>query len=236
MKSRGKAGVLAGWIISAAGLITMLLPWLAGADMMGWGYGTAAMGLFTLITGIITLLLFLHRQRVLSRMAENTGVLARWTYDPADWQRWRDEELTDTRAVPVFGAILGGVFLLIGVVFLAIDPDDMGLMFAIMTGVGVLIAGAAWLSAALRRRAILKDPCEAVITRGGVWYMGQLTDWNGVTSRLTGARVEQTGKRTFFTVEYRQLAGRAARMVRSQVRIPVPEGREEEARELAKKL
>lgn len=236
MGKKGNAGVITGIIVTMTGLLAMALPWLANADMMAWGYGTMVLGFFVLTAGVTTLLLYRRRQKVLRRMADGREVLARWTYDPKDWERWRRHELKENRAMPVFGAILGGIFVVIGLVFFLTDPDDMGLMLALMAGIGLLIAGVALLSAVLRNRAISRDPGEVIIARGGIWFMGALTDWNNVTSWMDRAEVQQKGKHHLFVVQYRALAGRAGHIHKSILEIPIPKGREEEALAAARKL
>ncbi len=236
MTRNANSGIITGITLSALGLLAMTLPPVPGADMMAWGFGTIALGLFVLIMGAVTLALFLRRRMVLKRMEDGSWVLASWTYDAKDWTRMRNDELKSNRGMPVFGGVLGGVFVLIGLGFLIADPDEMLLMFAIMAGVGVVIALSAWLATALRNRAVRRDPGEVVIARGGVWFMGHLTDWNKVTSWMDRAEVKQKGKKSILLIEYRVLAGRAGRIQKSVLEIPVPEGREEEAKAAARKL
>lgn len=236
MTRNSNTGIITGITLSALGLLAIALPPALGADMMAWGFGTMALGLFVLIMGAVTLALFLRRHVVLKRMEDGSGVLARWAYDAKDWARMRKNELKSNRGMPVFGAILGGVFVLIGLGFLIAAPDEMLPMFAIMAVVGAVIALAAWLATALRNRAVRCDAGEVVIARGGVWFMGHLTDWNRVTSWMDRAEVRQKGKRSVLVIKYRALAGRAGRIQRSVLEIPIPEGREEEAKIAARKL
>jgi hypothetical protein len=235
-RSKGNAGIYTGIVLSAAGLAAMASPFAPGADMMQWGYAAMVLGFMVFAAGVTALLLFLRRKKVLKRMFERREALARWTYDASQWQAMRNEEMEAGRGVPVFGAILGGIFVVIGLVCYIVDPDEMGLMLAIMAGVGAVIAFTAWLSALLRGRAVARDPGEAVIARGGVWFMGYLTDWNGKTSWFDGARVVKKGKRSVFEADYRYIAGRYARVYRDTLRIPVPDGHEAEAERAARML
>lgn len=235
-RNKGMAGIYTGIVLSALGVLAMALPFAAGADMTAWGYGTVAVGFLVLAAGVTTLLLYLHRRKILRRMMEGREALARWTYDAAYWRAAQMDEVRSNKGMPVFGAILGGIFLIIGLVFYLTDPDDMGLMLAAMAGIGLLIAGVAWLSTVLRNRAILKSPGEVVIARGGVYYQGYLTDWNAVTSVFELAKVQKTKKHARLVITYRQLAGRYARFQNAQIAIPIPEGREAEAEAVANKL
>lgn len=235
-RNKGMGGIYTGIVLSALGLLSTALPIIACADMITWGYAVMVMGFLVLVAGVITLLLFLRRRKVLRRMMEGREALARWTYDAAYWRAAQMDEVRSNKSIPVFGAILGGIFVVIGLVFFLTSPDDMGLMLALMAGIGVLITAAAWLSAVLRNRAILKDPGEVVIARGGVYYQGFLTDWNGVTSVFELAKVQQKKKHARLVITYRQLAGRYARFQNAQITIPIPEGREAEAEAVADKL
>ena len=236
MNSKGKGGVRTGIVITASGLLMMLSPPVISTDLMDWGYAVMFMGIMVFAVGITTFMLYRHRRKVLNRMAEDREVLARWTYDADDWRKWQKEEVETSRGMPIIGAILGGIFVIIGLIFFLSDPDDMALMLALMAGIGALIAFVAWLSTALRRRAVLNDPGEVIIARGGVYFMGFLTDWNGVTSWFDIAKVEKKGKRTHLTIRYRFIAGRYAHVNSSQICIPVPTEMEEAAKAAASKL
>lgn len=226
----------AGAAVAAAGAMMMLLPPMSGEDLMSWGFAVMTAGFLVLTGGVTTFFLYMHRRKVFRRMDEGHEVLARWTYDAESWRAMQREEIKSSRGMPVFGAIIGGIFVMIGVVFFISDPDEMRLMLAIMAGVGILIAFSAWLATALRNRAVLKDPGEVVIARGGVYFQGNLTDWNGMTSWFDMARLEKKGKHSNLAIYYRYMAGRYARIHNNHITIPVPQEREQEAMTAAQKL
>jgi hypothetical protein len=235
-RSRGNGGVVTGIILSAIGALIIALPPMISADMMAWGFAVMTLGFFVLTAGVTTLLLYLRRRKVLKRMDDSREVLARWTYDAATWRDIQKEELDSNKGMPVFGAVIGGIFLVIGLVFFLSDPDEMGIMLAIMAGVGLLIAFVAWLATRLKNRAILKDPGEVIIAHGGVYYQGQLTDWNNVTSWFDLAKLEKKDGHTDLVMTYRYLAGRRGQIHSSQVSLPVPPGKEQEAQFAADRL
>lgn len=235
-RSHGNGGVITGIILSAIGALMMALPPIISADMMAWGFAVMTIGFLVLTAGVTTFLLYLHRSKVLRRMDNSREVLARWTYDAATWKDIQREEVESNKGMPVFGAILGGIFLVIGLVFFLSDPDEMGMMLAIMAGVGLLIAFSAWLGTKLRNRAILKDPGEAIVARGGVYYQGQLTDWNNITSWFDLAKLEKKNGHVDLVMTYRYLAGRRGQIHNSQVTLPVPPGKEQEAQFAADRL
>lgn len=228
-RNKGMGGIYTGIVIAALGLFIMALPFAVGADMPGWGYAAVVFGFLILVSGIATLLLYLHRRKVLKRMIEGREVLARWTYDREYWRSVQMEEVKSNKGMPVFGAVIGGIFVVIGLVFFLSDPDDMGGMLAVMAGIGILIASVAWLSTALRNRAVLKDPGEAVIARGGVYFKGFLIDWNGKTSWFDVAKVVRKGKHANLIVGYRYIAGRYVKIYSDSIVIPIPKGKEQEA-------
>lgn len=235
-KTKGKGGVYAGIAVAVTGLLMMLLPPISGGDLMAWGFAVMTLGLLAFAVGVTVLLLYLRRRKVLKRMIEGREVLARWTYDADSWRALQKDEIESSKGMPVFGAIIGLIFVVIGILFFIGNPDDMGPMLAIMAGIGILIAFVAWLATKLRKRAVLKDPGEAVIARGGVYFQGFLYDWNNVTSWFDLAKLETKGKHDSLVISYRYVAGRYARVHRGTVTIPVPEGREQEAKSAANKL
>jgi hypothetical protein len=234
-KNSGKAGVRVGWILLILGLLVMATPWVFSLEMMHYGFGIMALGLFVAIAGLITLLILGRQRKVIKEMADGE-VLVRWTYDKTEWRKRQAQEVREMKSMPVFGAVLGGIFVVIGLVFYLSNPDDMELMLVIMAAIGVLIALFAWLSTTLRIRAVLRDPGEAVISRKGVFFLGALTDWNGVTSIFDIAQVEEKNGHTSFFIKYRYLHGRYGRMVDGSLAVPVPPGHEDEAVALAREL
>lgn len=224
--NRQKTGVFVSLAILFIGILMFSIPFLVEMDMMNGGFALIFVGAFISVMGFISYLIFKKRFKVRQRMIAG-DVLAHWVYDRASWKKVVDEEISDSAGLKIMGFVFFGIFALIGIIsFLA---DDDNLLFAeIMTGIAVLFLAVGFISYGLRKKTLMSDPGEVTITRDGVYYMGYLTDWNGVTSVLdaVGFHPKKTNVLVF---RYRELSGRAARMRRSTLHLPVPAGMEDQA-------
>jgi hypothetical protein len=72
-----KAGVIAGWLILAAGIAMLLGPTLSGMDMLRGGYALGFVGILVSATGLVTLWIYRARQAALTRILSGASLIAR---------------------------------------------------------------------------------------------------------------------------------------------------------------
>jgi hypothetical protein len=225
-RNDGKTGVRVCLIITILGFAMGLLPFIIEIDMMKVGYALVFMGGFVFLSGLICLFIFNKRAKVLHRMTIG-DVVARWKYDQAFWEKLVDKEISNWTGLKTMGVFLGGLFAVMGIVSLLADEDN-SLFFYIMIGFAILFSSVGFLSYGFQKRRLMKDPGEVIITRDGVYFMGNLTDWNGVTSILDAVGFHPSNP-DVLVFSYRTLAGRIPRMMRSTLHLPIPQGMEDQA-------
>lgn len=172
-----------------------------------------------------------EHSRVREEVARTMGpVVARWTYDPDEWEAWTAREDAHLSrgawAIPVVAALIGGGAGLLRGTDAAIGAAVlMGVFAAAMMG---------WRGWAVRRRPrnhsvggrTVTIATHAVLVDGGRDF------WVDASTRV--ARVQYLAEAEpvlAITVRY---GGRAA--YEHTVRLPVPRGRDGEARELANRF
>jgi len=224
IKNPAKTGMRISLIILLLGAAIIILPFIAALDMSGYGYGMIVMGGFIALMGLVSYLLFRKRALVMQKILTG-NIIAQWQYDPSTWAEMVNAEVADMGGLKIMGIVVGGLFLIIGAV-IAIAGEANGVFLGIMIGLAVLFFCIGFLSYSVHKKRLLKAPPEATIASEGVYYMGTLTDWNGVTSVLDSVGFHPK-KVNLLVFNYRHLAGsRVPRMVPSTLCIPVPPGYE----------
>lgn len=214
------------------GFSGVVIPFMANFDMIKGGYASIVIGAIVGITAFLIFLMFNSRARVMENMFSDSNLLAHWQYSQEFWQEETREDIKDTGVAKIIGFVLGGIFLLIGIVVLAADPDDNGAFFLIMLGVAVFFVIVGFVAAAANKRKLQSALPEALIAREGVYFKGELYTWNQpVVSYLECVAADPAAPNKILFV-FRQLGGRAGHYHQHFVSIPVPPGQETSANQI----
>jgi hypothetical protein len=242
IQSRQRTGIWIGVGIALIGLAGSVLPSLLGVDGMSGAYALACLGVFFLIIGLVTALVYAQRARTLGRILAGDEILARWTYSDVQGQRQVESEYQRASGqnhalflIMVFWFVLiaGG---LIGYDYYR--HGEVNWPFAgSMLGIVLLLGAVAWLAPRLRRRQAQRASQEVIISRSGLVLSGAFYTWAGSLNRLTEVSIsESPGEPELeFSIGY-------PRWLRTQshttdvVRVPVPPDRQEEARRVVLEL
>lgn len=194
------------------------------------------LGLMLLLTGIFMSMWYSSRFDVFRRMDNGEDVYARWSYGQTELDKLRRQALkkvstNPVKKSPVFFVVVAIIALINGIRLWAIYPANTMLFLIGAVGCCVLIAGVYLLSRGQRRKAILQDSGEVIISHGGVWLIGQLFWWDGKFTRLEKAEVMKNSTSPVLLIQYTYLV-----IFKDIVEIPIPEGHEKEAREAARQL
>lgn len=237
-----KTGVRIGALIALAGLALMVLPSLFGVDMMSLGYALGFFGLFLLISGLITALIFRARVRAMDRLLAGDKVLAHWTYQEFEGQQQVETEykrLTERNRslylVMVFWFVLiGGVFVVADYVR---NEEVNGLFIGLMLGCLLIVSIAAFLAPILWRRGASKASRQVIISRNGVVMNDALHSWKGPLERLAGVEYRQDpdGPALVFSIRYFSRIEPVTGSLETVV-VPVPPGEQEAARRVVSTL
>ncbi len=233
-RNRESIGIIVGAVLAAAGIAGLVLPSLLGADMMRFGYGVGAFGLFLLISGAVVLAFYVARFMLMQRMLSGDNLLAHWQIEPTAWRGHLEQEYARQQAQKrgLFWLVIV-LMVVIGAPFVFLDPEAGVWVVAVLAATALLIAFAAFLVPRLALRRITRQEGEILIAAEGLSVGGQLTVWKALGSRLV--RVELTTEPSAvleFEVGYLSRVGYDTVVVR----VPVPPGEEGQAKRVVAAL
>ena len=165
--------------------------------------------------------------------ARSTGpVMAHWTYEPAEWEAYNEREVRYRTSEALWLAV--GITI-VGTLLMGWSEGQWWLGLGLSAAVGALFGGirlAVARSAHARNRAagygeVIIGP-DAVLMNGRYHTLHDGRIWLGGVRCLDGEHPPILE----FTVEWKTRGG----ITNEQVRVPVPRGREDEARAVAEAL
>ncbi|HNS53052.1 MAG TPA: hypothetical protein PKO09_17970 [Anaerolineae bacterium] len=232
-------GVWTGVGLGLAGLLLILVPPLARLDMMGLGFALQFLGLFLVIAGLVTALLFGQRARRLNALLGGEKLLAHWVYAPEQLrtQAERDFRQTRQRNRTLFLIVVAWMVPLV-VLFVALglwegEGENMPLFVAIMAGVLLVVGAFAWGMPYLLRRRAMRSSGEAYIAANALFVNGTLHTWGMPLAGMDGVEFVEDGGPARLLFHLRSLSKASATLYDSYtVEVPVPSGQEATARRI----
>ena len=175
--------------------------------------------------------------RLFDALAAGEGLLARWTFDDAEWQAFLVREApfrsAERRRSLVRNAMPIAIFVGFVVYVEATGSFPSSGSLLLIGSLGLLFAGLAarlWIQ---DRRQVERDRIlsEAWIGRDGLVFRGRLIRWLGDDRQLDRAVVEEGMLHIHCSTR-----GRRTGWIRHSVRLPVPRAHEDEAERVAQQL
>jgi hypothetical protein len=242
IRNREKVGLWVGAVIALIGLAGIVLPSVLGVDMMGAGYGLGCLGVFFVIMGLVTLVLYGLRYRTMARILSGDDLLARWTYSEPESRQQVEAEYADTsNRNRVLFLIMLFWFVVIGGAILAVDyahnGELNGAFAGIMLGCVLLLGFVAWLAPRAKRRQARRATREVIISRLGFVLNDALYTWGSFASTLAGVGLDESpdGPALEFAIRYPSRMPLLAYSSQT-VRVPVPPGQLAAARLVVREL
>jgi len=238
MKTRRNSeitGSIVGIMITAAGGLLILLPFLADIDMMGGGYALQAVGLFFILIGLVTAGILGHRAVRLNSIFSGKKLLAHWVYDPAQVEKQAQRERQGTKKanlslfLVMAGFMLACIILFTAYGYASGQGDSMPWFIGGMVGVLLLLAAFAFGMPYVQYRRAMRSTHEAVIAENGLYVNGALHIWNAPLAGLDGVSLIEDGVEARLIFSFRYRAGIGATEAYT-VEVPVPRGQEKAAR------
>jgi hypothetical protein len=154
-------------------------------------------------------------------------VLAHWVYEPGEWGAYTAVEVK--RRTREWVGVAVTIFL-VGLVSGSGGGDEGRAMIAAGAMVAVMILAGGMLMAKGDHQANVSGPGEAIITPSAILLNGRYHVLRNDTYSFHGARFDDAAHppQLEFTIGWSTRSG----PTRDNIRIPVPAGREEEAREV----
>jgi hypothetical protein len=215
-------------IITALAVFVIFVPSIFGIEGMNGGFAISFVGGFLVIIGIIVIVIYGGRARLLNNILSGKDILVHWQYSPDEWMKYTEKEYKERRQLNKGLAIMISVIsLLIGVIFFLVDHKNGKWVLLAMLVLIAVIAFTAWFTAWYNYRQNKKYLGETFITENALYLNRQLHTWRGLGARLDSVNLTD-GKpphllRFIYSVPTR------TGMQECQVNVPVPTGHEEEA-------
>ncbi len=227
------------WIIAAIFLVLFFVPILFPIDA-----GISALifmlsGITALTAFAVALLVYMPRAKIVDKLLRGEGTLAHWTYSTDEWQHYAESEYNEEKKADIKRLLIfAGIGVLVMIIFIASSSSLWGWGIAIML---LVIAGGLlpWLFHWLGNRQSMKYPGEAYIGKDGAYLNRKLHTWAKIGYEF--GSVEYADEKpaslvfTYYAYGRSEIAGGIARQ-QWHVRVPVPQGQEEKARELLKQF
>jgi hypothetical protein len=208
-------------------------PFIFGMDGMDGGFAIAFISIVICLTAAITAVLFAYRAY---RLEQIFGApIAHWEYEQEFWNKWAKEEYRE-EAEEKKGLLMlvGAICLIVGVAFVIFDPEAGVFVFAMLIGLMVLLAIVAYLVPMLTKRKRLGTRGEVFFGKNGLWLGGDFHHWEPKPIFMLESAGIRGGKTPAMVFEYAAIARYGYQY--QAVRLPIPDGKINEAKEIAKKI
>jgi uncharacterized membrane protein (DUF373 family) len=220
-------------IITALSLFGIFAPEIFGIKGFDGGFAISFVCIFLAIIGIIVIVIYSGRARLLNRILSGDNILAHWTYSPEEWTKYTEKEYKEEKqSKKGLAIVISAIALLMGIVFFLADNENGIWVLAVMLALIAVIAFTAWFTSWYNHRQNQKYLGETYITEDAVYINRQLHTWRGLGARLDSVDLNQGAAQLLLQFVYS--APTRTGMQEYTARIPVPKGQEEAAEKICK--
>jgi hypothetical protein len=224
-------------VIAALAVGLIFLPDWLGMDGMRGGYAISFVAGFIAIGAVLVTWLFWQRAKILAKLLAGEKLLAHWSYLPEEWQPYTQVELKEQTAQnKVLLVIMAGWALFFGILFWILDRDYGWMVLLTLLGLVLVLAIAAFSIPRWRYRRQQREPGQAWIGLNAVYFDGALTSWPFLGTRLKQVAWREPKGKTPAMLEFKVSYPSRAGQQRQTLRIPVPAGREAEAKDILRQF
>jgi MFS family permease len=220
-------------IITILSVFGIFAPGIFGIKGFDGGFAISFVCIFLAIIGIIVVVIYIGRARLLNRILSGENTLAHWKYSPEEWRKYTEKEYKEERQLKrgLF-YVISGIAVLVGIIFFLADHKGGLWVLVAMLGLVAIIAFTAWFTSWYNYRQNKKYLGETYITEEAVYINRQLHTWRGLGTRLDSVNLTE-GKPPML-LQFVYSAPTRTGMQEYTVRIPVPVGEEEAAEKILK--
>ncbi len=227
--------VIFGFLLTALGLLMIFAPGLVGIDGFDGGYAISFAGLFVAIMGLVVAGFYYQQAKILDGILRGDGLLAHWTFDDQMWQEYTQKEYTEEISEKKGLFLIVSFFaLFFGFLFWFLDNEAGFFVFLVMLGL-IGLVGFTWrFSAWYNRRQNIGGVKEAYIAQSGVYMNQRLYTWRLFSARLL--KVEIKNEKVWSVLKFRYTAFTVPGPQTYTIRVPIPIGQEETAKNIVLQL
>lgn len=222
-------------IITIVGFVMIFAPGFLGIEGMNGGYAISFVSLFVAIIGIVVVIVYTILANRLDKILRGEGLLAHWTYTPEKWKEYTEKEhLAENIEKRGLFFVVSAFALFFGILFWIIDPEAGIYVFLAMLGLIALIGSVALLTTWYNHNQNEKYLGEAYIAKDALYLNRRLHSW-----RILGAKLESVtleNKQDLMLLTFKYSASTMTGPQNYTARVPVPDGQEETAKNIALKL
>jgi Ca2+/Na+ antiporter len=221
------------WIITGLSVFGIFAPELFGLELFSGGAAISAICILLAISGLIVAVIYTARARKLDKVLKGSNLLAHWTYSQEEWQLYTEEEYKrqkeGNKGLFIMIAVIS---LVIGIIYFIADRQNGQWVFFSMVGLIALIGFVAWFTAFYNYGQNKNNRGEVYFTPDAVYINRQLHDFKSLDAKLEKTVLK--GDRQKY-IEFVYSAPTRTGRQDYEARVPVPWGKDDEARELVKK-
>jgi hypothetical protein len=207
-------------------------------DCMGGGCAIAFISFFLTISGVAVSVLFVYHATTMDTILNSKRLLAHWVYPAEEAQRAARREYRDYRERNHFLFILTGGMLGVAILFFLIFVDEGGIeTAAILFVVLIIIFVVSKVTPGLELKRALGAPREAYVADNGIIYEGAVFPFRSFMMKMENVAFIKGRERKppVLVFSFVQLIGLSI-ISPFDIPVPVPEGQEEKASEIARVL
>lgn len=237
MKNTETKGLIAGAFLIVFSLFMSMVPVFFSWDMMQAGYGTICISGFLFLGGLITFIMYIYRYHRLQNILKGEDVLVHWVYPKDKYLDEAKKNLVELKSRnKILLIIVWFFFILISALFVFIafsegNEDSLGFFLALMGSVLFIVTVVALISPYFQYRSAVNTLPEVIISKQGLFFMGQLHTWGPPMTILNDIVISKDKKELVFTIKYFTKLG-WYKYEKYVVIVPIPSGENKKAQEV----
>jgi hypothetical protein len=228
---RNKYNITAAWCALIFGIISTALfitPSLAEIDGMDGGFAMIAIGVFLLIVGIITVVVFARMGKIYKSMSNFESILANWHINQAEYAIFAAYDVNENSKNLRFTRWMVIIITFIVGIFCAILGMELDFVIIFCLSLSVFIWLVSFLAILNQKRKLHKSEADIILAKDGGIINGTLHPWSKMNNLLESSAIIEIAPNLFvieITYSFPNRGGRAE----TTARFPIPNGKLTEA-------
>lgn len=221
------------WAITILSLLSISIPWIFDIKMNSGGVIIVIGCAFLALIGLIIASLYMIRAKKLNRIFQGDKLMAHWTYSSDEWQQYAEVEYQrqkDSNRKLFMMVSIVAIVCVLG--FWIFNNSSGAIAFFAVLGVIALIGFISWFVTYYNYKQNKNIHGQVYLTSDAVYINRQLHDLKGFGSKLEKTELKEDLQPYIeFTYSVPTRHGRQ----NQEVRVPIPQGKYDEALKLVEK-
>ncbi len=222
------------WLaVTLLAVFGIFAPSIFGMDGFNGGFALSFVSIIVAVTGIIVVFMYWGRARTLDGILRGEGLLAHWRYKPAEWLAYAEKDYrADKQAKWGLYRLVMVITAVVAFGFWLFHRDSGAIMVGVFLGLGALLAAVIWASTSYDHWQNHRYQGEVYLARDGAYVGREVHLWKGWGASLDDLNYNEQERLLELTYSMPSNTGRNS----ATVRIAVPPGEEEKARQVLQTL